>query len=210
MTAIIVIGSIIAFFLIIALIRVGVVLTYNAGSFSASMRIAFFSLRLYPQKEKKARAEKEEKHIKEKKKKEKPKPERKYGREQIMEIIRCALDAAGRFRRGLTIKELTVHMKIGNEDPSKSGTMYGAVSAGFGLILPFLENNFRIKKRDIRVNVDFSSFITEIDFKIAISVAIGTLVRIAFAFGWRLMRIVMKSKKSVPEPEGASVQTGAA
>ena len=203
MTALIIIIVII---LLLALLRFGVTVEYSADGVSLTARVGPLPIRIFPRKEKPGKAakvKKEKKAKKKKKKEEKPK-EKKPGKLQtFLDLLAAVKKTLGRLRRRLLIKNLTVHLTTGGEDPSKTAMIFGAASAAFGAFTPMLENTFRIRRRDFRASADFDAAEACIYVKAAISLAVWEAVYIFLAI---LPAILTIAGKSSDKAVGKEVQ----
>ena len=182
MTVLIVLGSIAALFLIISLIRIGVSVEYSDEGLTAKAHAGPISITLYPMEEK---ADKKEK-------KKKPKEKDKAGQpgvfSQLKSMLPAIKKALSRLRRKLLIKELTIYFLAAGEDPAQAAMMFGGVSAGYGAVTALLENNFRIKKRDLRANVDFDADEPYIYVKAKLSLAVWEAVYVGFGLVWSMAK----------------------
>ncbi len=188
MTFLIVLASILAFFLLVSFLRVGVSAEYSAGGIVAKAHVGPIGILLYP------REKKEEKEKKPKKKEEKPKPGLFEELKQQLPAIKKALS---RLKRKLLIKELTIYYLAAGEDPAQAAMMFGGVSAGYGVITAILENSFRIKKRDLRANVDFDAEEPYIYIKAKLSLAVWEAVYVGFG----LLMSMANAKKPPVKPQ---------
>jgi hypothetical protein len=75
-------------------------------------------------------------------------------------------------------------------DPAQTALYFGGASAGYGILLPLLENNFNIKKRDLRAAVNFEASEPYIFVRAQISLAIWE----AFYVGFGLVKNLVKSE----------------
>jgi len=192
--------------ILLALLRFGVSVEYCADGFTVAAKAGPLRLRLFPRKEragdseKKAarkarRAEKRaaKKARKEAKRKTKKRKKIKDGAEgklekrklgtpgTILELLPLIKKALGRLRRKLLIKRLTIRYTAAFDDPSKTAQLYGAANAAIGVIVPVLENSFRIRRRDFRAAADFSDTHQSIYINAAISLAVWEAVYIIIA-----------------------------
>lgn len=133
------------------MLRVKTTLIYSENGFSFIIKLLFFKIEL-PMKKKKD-------ENKEKDKKPRPKLSEKLGGSlpKFNEIIKLAADAAGKLIRGIRINELNANIVIAGEDPFTTAMMYGGAAIAFGAIFPVLENNFNIIKKNIKVDLDFTT-----------------------------------------------------
>ena len=172
---------------IILLIRIRVHVYYNAYGFKAMLKILFFKIELPP--EKKTDTEK------------KSEPKTKGGSlSELTDVITVGLEMLGRALSSIRIDLLNAEVIIASDDAFKTAMMYGSAAAGCGIMIPILENNFKIRKKEIIVNADFEEKETTISFTAKVSVAIWQILRLAIAF--TLQFIKLKNKKKGMETNG--------
>jgi len=192
-------GIIFAILLIIALLRFGVSVEYSSEGVTAFFHAGPFGMKIYPvekdptKEEKNKRKKAEKKAKKEEKVKDKPPFKMPGGLKGLLDMIPPLINMLGRFKRRLLIKNLTLHLTAAGDDAYKTAMTYGAASAGFGVLTPLLENNFRIKKRDFQVDVDFLSTEQKIYVKAAFSFAVWELFYITAAL-FPILKILFKRK----------------
>jgi len=163
-----------------------VVVEYSDAGLTARAKAGFISFKVYPAKEKPGDAEKKAKKKAAKKalkdKKGKLKEEKKPGGlSGFMDILRAVKNTLSRLKRKLLIKQLILHYTSAGDDPAKTALKFGAANAVFGMIIPLLESNFRIKRRDLGASADFNSAEQSIYAKINITVAVWEIIYISLA-----------------------------
>lgn len=191
---------ILAAVLILALLRVGAVAEFSEDGLIVKARVGPFALTVYssegPVKTKKK--EKPKKKAKQKVKVDKKKEEEPV-KPGLVQILKSQLPAIGRtlsrFKRRLLINELTIFYLSAGEDAAQTAMIFGAVSAGYGFVISFLENNFRIRKRDLRTAVDFQRQEPYIYIKAHFSLAIWEIVYIAIG----LLKIILLISNKKPK-----------
>ena len=159
--------------LIILLLRFGVAVKYDDNGLRVWVRMGFISLLVYPVKEHK---------IKKKKKVKKRKEIMKPGNlDELLQILKPIKNSMSRLKRKLLIKRLKITYIAGGNDPSLIAMSYGTANAVFGVIVPMLEENFRIKYRDINLSADFESEKQKIFLDIVISMAVWESIYVVIA-----------------------------
>ena len=201
-----------AILLLIALLRFGVSVEYSEDGILVIARIGMLSLRVFPRKidlkkaERRAARKAARKARKKKKEKieleEEPKAKKPGDLRTIIDLLLAVKTMLGRFKRKLLIKRLTIHFTAANEDPSKTAMTYGAASAGFSVIVPILERNFKIRRRDFLTNYDFSISKPLIYINAAVSIAVWEVIYIVFAIIPVLLRSSTKTKRKVERNHG--------
>lgn len=169
--------------LLICFLRTGATAEYTDAGFALDVYLGPIRFSLLPYRKKKERG-------KTKKPKEKKVQEKKMiaGR---LSILRKELPSINKtiekLRRKLVIKELTIHYIAAGADPAEVAIYFGAASIGYGIILPLIENNFKIKERDLRASVDFQAMEPFIYVRAKLSLAVWELIYVAFGFVKYLM-----------------------
>ena len=201
MTALIVIGAILAFFLLIGLIPLGARAEYSADGLALDAIAGPIRIRLVPKTEsipkKKKEKPKKSKKKKDRRHKREPGPESKAAEkkggmpEKILQVLPTVFQTIGRFLRSLTIRELTVRYTVGGEDPSRTAVQYGAMSGGLQLLEPLL-CRMRIKKHDIRVGCDFTREKDDVYVKATAVIMIWQLIYIVLKLDFKAIFRLLK------------------
>lgn len=79
-------------------------------------------------------------------------------------------------RPKLLIKRLELKLHLAGENPAALAWQYGGAWAAIGGLLPLLEENFIVKKRELDVDCDFSGTKTTLDAQLDISIGLGYLL----------------------------------
>ncbi len=193
MVALCIIMAVLLVIVVILLIPIGAEAEYDEPGVTLWLRIGAVRKALYPRPPK---PEGKKTAKKEKKKEPKEEETKKGGTLQLIkELIPVGIEALGRFKRGLTIKKLRLYFCFGGDDPAKVAMSFGGASAGAGMIVPLLQQNFRIKEMDIRNSVDFTSGENRVYAHADIRVRTITLIAIALTAGVKALKIFLRRKK---------------
>jgi len=191
----------------IALLRFGVSVEYSESGLLVIVRAGPLAIQVVPgsdkpiseKKKEKLKARKEEKERKKAEKKaQKAQGEKKPGAmKALLELLPSVKALLSRLRRKLLIKKLIIYYSVATDDPYKTALTFGAANAAIGMILPLLENNFRIKKRDFRALANFYDTRQSIYINAAISLAVWESIYIVFAIIPAGIRILRSSKGAI-------------
>lgn len=198
MTALCIIVAVLLMIVVILLIPLGAEAEYDEPGVTAWLRIGPLRMVLYPRPPKPEGKEKSEKKKKEKKKKEAAEDEqpKKGGTlKLIKEIIPVGIEALGSFRRSLIIKKLSLYFCFGGEDPASVARGFGGMNAGAGMIVPLLQQHFRVKELDVRSSVDFAAAETRVYAHADLRVRTAALIAIALRAGVKALRIYLRNNK---------------
>lgn len=109
----------------------------------------------------------------------------------IMDLIHLGLSAMGQFRRVLRVDRFLLDCAIATGDAAKTAMAYGAAAAGAGMFLPLLEENLRVRKKDIQVICDFEGT----ESKIFLEVQVSALVFQLLIIGIKVLRGFLRLRK---------------
>ncbi|MBP3313443.1 MAG: DUF2953 domain-containing protein [Oscillospiraceae bacterium] len=184
MTALIVVLGVL---LAIGFLPIGICAEYEEDA-KASLTVAGIPIVLYPPKKKKGKKEKS--HVLPKEEKEKkplpPLP-------QLLETyLPPALKVLGLLKRKLLIRRLKLHAYFGGSDPCDSALNYGKAWAAIGMVMPLLEGNFRIGKRDVGAFLQKDEKKIRLLAKLHITLTVGRILQIAIY----ALYLLLKARKS--------------
>ena len=170
---------------LLSLIRVGVWVTYGPEGPTLRIKVGPVKLSLFPPKEKKRK----------KKRKAKPeKPEQLQKKGELLPLVRWALptvaEAAGRLKRKVRLDRVYLDVAVGAGNPAGAALAFGGVNAALGMIWPLVEQNFNVKDRRIRTQVDFSAPHTTVWADVAATLTVGQGVALALWLAPKLPRIL--------------------
>lgn len=180
--------------ILLTILRIGVTAQYNEQGPTVLAHIGPFFLKLYP---------KRKKTIKHKSKEIKDQlvEEKKGGTvEQLKELMPLICESLSRLKRKLTVNHLTIYYLSAGSDPAKTAMNFGLASAGLGFLTAVLENNFKIKKRDVRTNLSFTEEKSSVYIRLKMSLAIWEIVYI----GWGI--IIQMGKNAVTNTKNRRVE----
>ena len=109
----------------------------------------------------------------------------------IMDLIHLGLSAMGQFRRALQVDRFLLDCAIATGDAAKTAMAYGAAAAGVGMFLPLLEENLRVRKKDIQVICDFEGTESQIFLEVQVSALVFQLLII----GIKVLREFLRLRK---------------
>ncbi len=188
-----------AVIVLLAVMPLGVSARYDSGGPEVTLIAGFLRIGLIPgKKKKKPKKEKE-------KKPEEPKPDKPANAKQssggsitdFFPLVQTALDFLGDFfTKKLRVNRLELKLIMAGDDPCDLATNYGRVWAAVGNLVPQLERFFVIKKRDLKVECDFTAEKTLIFARLELTITLGRLLGLVTVYGIRLLRQFLNIQKS--------------
>ncbi len=196
-------GMVLAVFVLIGCIPVGVDASYRENELALRLKIWLFRVQVLPAKEKKKKPKPKEKKPAAKKpdaKPEKPKKQvsmPKLTLSDILALADLACDTLGNLRRKLRVEVLVLHVTLDGSDPAKAAILYGRVWAALGALTPKLEQLFVIKKRDIQPILDYNEKEMKLDAQLVLTITIGRAICLALRALVRFLKLWLNKKKAV-------------
>ena len=224
MTALLIIGIILAFFLFLLSLRATVTVTYSE-ELSLSVKVLWFRIKLLPKKKKRgphsmsARKAKKirEKYDKKKEKKaqkarekrkekqEKKESEKKKSFSDVLSLLRLITSllkkVLGKFFKHIRIDLKRLRITVATSDAATTAVAYGAVTGTISTLLPLIESakQFSLPKADdLDVQVDFLSDSPSLDLHLSVSLRVWHALDIALG---ALVTFVKHKLKNTPAEE---------
>ena len=198
-------GMVLAVFVLIGCIPVGVDASYRGNELALRLKIGLLKLQVLPAKEKKKKPKETQKAKKIVAKKPDAKPEKpkkqvsmpKLTLSDILALADLACDTLGNLRRKLRVEVLVLHVTLDGSDPAKAAILYGRVWAALGALTPKLEQLFVIKKRDIQPILDYNEKEMKLDAQLVLTITIGRAICLALRALVRFLKLWLNKKKAV-------------
>lgn len=198
----IILGIIVFLIVGILLIPVGVDTAYEGGQFRLSAKAAGLLLQLYPKPPDSGKKPKEEKPKEEQKpKEEKPEAEKKKGlpfglnKDELLEIVQIALKGVGRFRRKLSVDRFLLHFTAAGKDPYDTAMTFAYVNEALSILAPICRNSLKVRKADVRTDVDFLGESIKLDAALALTIRIGQIFGVVNAIAFGAIKVILRSKR---------------
>ncbi len=186
MAGILVAVGLLLFFWLLGRVPLTAAADYEEETFSARAKIGFFPIQLYPPKEK---APKKKKQTKKKPEPQAAKKSKTDVKVLLPDLIPLAIQAAGRLRRKIVLRELTLHCTVGGKADAAAGAIaYGRLWAAVGSAEAVLENAFTVKKQEMDVQMDFDAEKSRYVLHAAAGLRVGQLVTLAVWLGIAFLR----------------------
>lgn len=123
---------------------------------------------------------------------EQPKKEKGGRLTDFLPLVKVALNFLGDFRRKLRVNRLELKLILAGDDPCDLAVNYGRAWTAVGNLQPRLERLFKIKKRDIQVECDFTETETKVIARLDLTITLGRLLALAVVYGFRAVREFLK------------------
>jgi hypothetical protein len=198
---------------------------YSQEGVTAWIRICGISKQLFPKptltrsqeekaaekkrkKEEKARRKKEAKAKKSSQKKEKtPKTEEKTEKkpggslELVRGLLPVVIQALGALKKRIRIDRLIVHYVAGGTDAAQVAISYGKLSAGAAGVVALLDNNFKVKRQEITMDVNFLAESPTIYLDAGLSLTVGQILYLAVRYGIASLKVFLRQRRKQNSPQ---------
>lgn len=203
MTALWIVGILLAIFLAVQLSRVGVRLAFGE-ELRVMLRLGPVHVQVVPKKEtakKKSKKEAAPKKKKEKPKKETPKITARAVLDSLPELWRILKKGLRMTFRRVRISPMNVSAVIGGDDPADTALLYGRLSAAMYAAAPVLQELVRMPDPHIHLEPELQGGKTKISGEVGVSFLIWDLTVIGFACGVPLIKWFLRLRKQPPKAE---------
>lgn len=182
---------------LIAICPLGVCVIYGETGFLAWLLIGPFRISVYSDKKKKRdKAEPKKEKTARKKGASSAETSKKGGSlTDFFPIVQLLLALLGDFRRKIRVRNLELQLVLAGDDPCDLAVNYGKAWAAAGSLISILEQAFVIKKRDIRVDCDFTTTKTKVYARLDITITLGRLLSLGGVYGIRILREFLRISK---------------
>jgi hypothetical protein len=179
---------------VIMLIPLGVDVVCREGEFTVAASAWFYKLRLYPAKKKAEKSEEKTEADAETEDKPQKNFDLGFALDDWLKLIRVALRALGRFKNGVYFGYIYLHAVVSAPDPYDAVIRYNAVNGFVGSIIPFFENGFKVKRKDIYIGLDMNGEKSKAEFEVSASVRLGCVIAVGLAAGFGFLKILIKNR----------------
>ncbi|MDY3282368.1 hypothetical protein [Dysosmobacter sp.] len=198
-----VLGILLGLLVLVCLLRVGAVVSYD-GTLTVRAAVGPFRFQAVPGKEPKKEKPKRKKpeqepapeKTKEKKKPAFPRPDRSDIRSAVSELWPPLKRALGRTRRGIRIAPLEVSVVLGGrDDPAKAAENYGYANAAVWSAMPALEQLLDIPHPHIHIGMDFEQGQDCFGVRAGVTIRVGTLLAVGLQIGIPALKWYLRFRK---------------
>lgn len=189
---------------LLAILPVGVRLSYNEDGLVLSLLLGMVRIKLYP-RQKTRPVDKEKQEPKKTAPKGKPAAKEKRGGKlsAFKPLLEIAWNFLGDLRRKIRVKRLEMNLIMAADDPCDLAVNYGKAWAAVGNLMPLLESIFIIKKRNIQVQCDFTADVPRVLARMDVTITVGRIVALAVKYGVPAIREILNLKNT---NEGGAVK----
>ncbi len=132
-------------------------------------------------------------------------PKQRLSLEELLPLAKLGLQIVGSLPRKLLVRELYLHLVCGGKDAAKAAISYGRAWAMLGTVLPVLERVFRVRKRDLGVELDYDRASLEISARLDIRMRVGTAFLLALTAGARFLLLLSQNKNKTKQEKAVQV-----
>lgn len=113
----------------------------------------------------------------------------------FLPIVKVVLDFLGDFHRRLRVKRLELLIVMAGDDPCDLAENYGKACAALASLEPQLERIFVIKKKQLRLDCDFTESKSQVWGLVDLTIPLGRLLSLLIRHGRSGLGEFMKLKK---------------
>lgn len=205
----IILWIILGIILFILLVPFGADISYEGGNLTVCAKFCGLLIQILPKAPPDPNAPPKEKKPKKPKriKKKKPRPEESentapapkkkmklsFTFDEILSLLKKVLRGIGKIFR-IKVDRFKLHYVAGGGDPYDTAVMFGYVNAALSALAPVCAKKFRSTDADVRTDIDFSLDKMQIDFGIAVTLRLWTILGGVNTILFGALGILIKNK----------------
>jgi len=189
-----VLAAVLAVLLLLLYLPVGTEVFYDETGPRLKLLAGPVKILLYPRKKKK--------HPKKKKpeppsvKEEEPLKEKtRFTLQDLSSFLHLLTELTRKLKKKLVIERLELHVAVGGKDAASAALGYGRAWAAIGAVTPVLENNFKIKKRDIQAFCNYTEEKTQFRLLFRVRMRVGQMMALGIWAGVGFLKIILEKKR---------------
>ena len=195
---------VLAILLLIGQVRLGGTVCYNTAGLTVSVLIGPFHIRVLPAREKPDKPKKRPGRKKKRARKQKTQPEKKRQDgpgtvSRLLDLLPVVREAAGALRRKILIHHLDLKVIWAADNPAAAAIGFGRAHAVLGMIWPIFDHNFRVKRHQFQVDVDYEAHRPEVAVDLALTMTLGQILAFALHYGGKALIRWTRSARSRDE-----------
>ena len=114
---------------------------------------------------------------------------------RLMELLPAAAEAAGALKRKIRIDDLKLDLIWGGTDAAAIALGYGKANAAVGMIWPLFDHNFKVKRHEFRIALDYERREPGAELEAAVTMTLGQITALSVRYGVKALRVWIKSGK---------------
>ncbi|MGI6012799.1 MAG: hypothetical protein ACOX7K_00735 [Oscillospiraceae bacterium] len=206
MIGLVVLGILLLFLVLLAILPVGMDGRYQEGNASVFLKLGPLRVQLIPWKQKKKRKTQEKKVKKKKTKSDAQQAGTKSGKKDYFSLVKIIFRTLRRFQRKLSVDFLMLHYTAASDDPYDTVLQYGRMSAAVGSLLPLSKQVFHIKKQDVVLDLTFEVTKPIINARVEMTLRVWEILYISLQMLLDLLKWKRKQSTAATQSPAASEQ----
>ena len=181
---------------LISLIRVGGRVSYGQAGLFVTALAGPLKLQILPAKpRKKKKPEKEKPPAAEKHRKE-PKEGQPGTLSRLMKLLPVVGQACGALKRKIRVDDLELELIWGGSDPAAIALGFGQANAALGMIWPIFDHNFKVKRHNFRIGLDYDRREPAVEVQAAVTLTVGQIFALGIHYGVKALAVWIKSGRT--------------
>ena len=185
---------------LISLLRIGGRVKYGQAGLSVTVLVGFFKIRVLPPKAKKekppkGRTRKQPPSVAEKHKK-RPKEGQPGTLSRLMKLLPVVGQACGALKRKIRVDDLELELIWGGSDPAAIALGFGQANAALGMIWPIFDHNFKVKRHNFRIGLDYDRREPAVEVQAAVTLTVGQIFALGIHYGVKALAVWIRSGRT--------------
>lgn len=185
---------------LLSLIRLGGRVRYGAEGLFVWVLAGPLKVKVLPAKPNKKKPKKENKKKEPpaaaEQHKKKPKEGQPGTLSRLMKLLPVVGQACGALKRKIRVDDLELELIWGGSDPAAIALGFGQANAALGMIWPIFDHNFKVKRHNFRIGLDYDRREPAVEVQAAVTLTVGQIFALGIHYGVKALAIWIKSGRT--------------
>lgn len=181
---------------LISLIRVGGRVSYGQAGLFVTALAGPLKLQILPARPGKKKKPKKEKPPAAEKHRKEPEGGQPGTLSRLMKLLPVVGQACGALKRKIRVDDLELELIWGGSDPAAIALGFGQANAALGMIWPIFDHNFKVKRHNFRIGLDYDRREPAVEVQAAVTLTVGQIFALGIHYGVKALAIWIKSGRT--------------
>lgn len=181
---------------LISLIRVGGRVSYGQAGLFVTALAGPLKLQILPARPGKKKKPKKEKPPAAEKHRKEPEEGQPGTLSRLMKLLPVVGQACGALKRKIRVDDLELELIWGGSDPAAIALGFGQANAALGMIWPIFDHNFKVKRHNFRIGLDYDRREPAVEVQAAVTLTVGQIFALGIHYGVKALAVWIKSGRT--------------
>ena len=113
-----------------------------------------------------------------------------------MKLLPVVGQACGALKRKIRVDDLELELIWGGSDPAAIALGFGQANAALGMIWPIFDHNFKVKRHNFRIGLDYDRREPAVEVQAAVTLTVGQIFALGIHYGVKALAVWIRSGRT--------------